>query len=226
MKIIFTLPLLLALAATFVTENDLEAETDEPLRILFFGDSLTAGYGIEPEETYPALIQEKINQRGWNMQTVNAGLSGETSAGGLRRIDWILRRPIDVFVLELGANDGLRGIDTESTEENLQAILDRVRKKNPQAALVIAGMQVPPNMGKDYSREFAEIFPRLAETNEAALIPFLLEDVGGIPELNLPDGIHPTAEGHKIMTETVWEILEPVLKRKMVGEKEGDVENR
>jgi len=226
MKIIFTLPLLLALAATFVTENDLEAETDEPLRILFFGDSLTAGYGIEPEETYPALIQEKINQRGWNMQTVNAGLSGETSAGGLRRIDWILRRPIDVFVLELGANDGLRGIDTESTEENLQAILDRVRKKNPQAALVIAGMQVPPNMGEDYSREFAEIFPRLAETNEAALIPFLLEDVGGIPELNLPDGIHPTAEGHKIMTETVWEILEPVLKRKMVGEKEGDVENR
>ncbi|HLS28797.1 MAG TPA: arylesterase [Opitutales bacterium] len=226
MKIIFTLPLLLALAATFVTENDLEAETDEPLRILFFGDSLTAGYGIEPEETYPALIQEKINQRGWNMQTVNAGLSGETSAGGLRRIDWILRRPIDVFVLELGANDGLRGIDTESTEENLQAILDRVREKNPQAALLIAGMQVPPNMGKDYSREFAEIFPRLAETNEAALIPFLLEDVGGIPELNLPDGIHPTAEGHKIMTETVWEILEPVLKRKMVGEKEGDVENR
>lgn len=219
------LPFLLVFTATFVIGNILKAGKTEPFHILFFGDSLTAGYGIEPEETYPVLIQEKINRHGWNMRTINAGLSGETSAGGLRRIDWILRRPVDLFVLELGANDGLRGIDTESTEKNLQAIIDRVLEKNPKTSIVIAGMQVPPNMGEIYAKEFAAIFPRLAQANNAGLIPFLLEGVGGVPELNLPDGVHPTAEGHTIMAETVWETLEPILKGKITEERAEEVEN-
>src|SRR5690625_2797469 len=203
------------LSALFFAGNRLDAGEKRPLSVLFFGDSLTAGYGIEPEETYPALIQKKIDDLGWKVGTVNAGLSGETSAGGLRRVNWILRQPIDVFVLELGANDGLRGIETEETEKNLQAILDRVIEQNRQTELVIAGMQVPPNMGEKYAEKFSEIFPRLAEKNDAALIPFLLEDVGGIPELNLPDGVHPTAEGHRIMAEPVWKTLQPILARKI-----------
>ncbi len=187
------------------------AETAGNKSILFFGDSLTAGYGIDPSQAFPALIQEKINAQGWKFRAINAGLSGETTAGGLRRIDWVLQRPIDVLVLELGANDGLRGLPTEEAKRNLQAILDKVRQKYPQAKLVIAGMQVPTNMGKDYLLRFREIFPELAKVNNAALIPFLLDRVAGIPELNLPDGIHPTPEGHKLVAENVWLVLAPVL---------------
>jgi acyl-CoA thioesterase-1 len=180
--------------------------------ILFFGNSLTAGYGLGPARAFPALIQEKINSHGWNFRVVNAGLSGETTAGGLRRIDWVLRRPIDVLVLELGANDGLRGLPVEGAKQNLQAIIDRTKSKYPSVKVVLAGMRVPSNLGRDYTTRFRAIFPELAAANSAVLIPFLLEGVGGIPELNLPDGIHPTPEGHQIVAENVWKVLEPVLR--------------
>lgn len=180
-------------------------------RILFFGDSITAGHGIDAENAFPALIQQKIDSLDWNFKAVNAGLSGETSAGGLRRIDWMLRQPVSVFVLELGGNDGLRGIDLDATKQNLQKIIDKVEAKYPDAKIVIAGMQVPPNLGPDYTEKFKELYPDLAEQNNATLIPFLLKDVGGNPELNQPDGIHPTEKGHKIVAETVWDTLKPIL---------------
>jgi acyl-CoA thioesterase-1 len=192
-------------------EQPPRAGESETKTILFFGDSLTAGYGLDPAQAFPALIQEKINARGWKFRAVNAGLSGETTAGGLRRIDWVLQRPIDVFVLELGANDGLRGLPVEDAQKNLQGIIERVRNKYPQVKLLLAGMRVPSNLGKDYTTRFREMFPTLAKANNAALIPFLLEGVGGVPELNLPDGIHPTPAGHRIIAENVWTVLEPVL---------------
>jgi acyl-CoA thioesterase-1 len=179
--------------------------------LLFFGDSLTAGYGLEPAQAFPALIQEKINARGWKFHAINAGLSGETTAGGLRRVDWVLQRPVDVFVLELGANDGLRGLPVDEAKKNLQAIIDRVRSKYPRAKIVLAGMRIPTNLGKDYTSRFHAMFPELAAANNTALIPFLLQGVGGVPELNLPDGIHPTPAGHKLVAENVWKTLEPVL---------------
>ncbi|MBL9201029.1 MAG: arylesterase [Opitutaceae bacterium] len=181
--------------------------------IVFFGDSLTAGYGLDDPSSqgYPALIQRKIDAAGLSWRTVNAGLSGETSAGGLRRIDWVLRQPIDVFVLALGGNDGLRGVDPAVTRDNLQKILDRVRAKYPRARLVIAGMQMPPAMGADFARAFEKNYPELAATTDAALIPFLLEGVGGDPRLNQPDRIHPTAAGQEIVAENVWAVLRKVL---------------
>ena len=179
--------------------------------ILFFGDSLTAGYGIDPDQAFPAVIQQKINKRGWNFEVVSAGVSGETTAGGLRRIDWVLQRPIDVFVLELGANDGLRGLPLDNAQKNLQAIMDRVKNKYPQVKLILAGMQLPPNLGKEYSSRFRLLFPDLARQNGAVLIPFLLDGVGGVPTLNLPDGIHPTPLGHARVADNVWRVLEPVL---------------
>ncbi len=179
--------------------------------ILFFGNSLTAGFGLEPSQAFPALIQQKIDTLKLPYQIINAGLSGETSAGGLRRINWLLNRKIDILVLELGANDGLRGIALEDTRSNLQEIITRTKKKNPQARIVLAGMMVPPNLGVEYRRQFQRLFPELAKQNGAALIPFLLEGVGGVPELNLPDGIHPTAEGHKKVAENVWRVLRPTL---------------
>ena len=181
--------------------------------ILFYGDSLTAGYGLDREQAFPALVQAKIDSLGWNFEVFNAGLSGETSAGGLRRIDWLMRRPVDVFVLELGANDGLRGIDLKDTRKNLQEIIDRVKKKNPKIALVVVGMQMPPNLGAEYTEEFQGLFPGLAKANDAALVPFLLEGVADKPELNLSDGNHPTAEGHRIVAQTVWATLGPVLEQ-------------
>jgi acyl-CoA thioesterase-1 len=183
----------------------------ETKTILFFGDSLTAGYGLDPEEAFPALIQGKIDEAKLPWRVVNAGLSGETTAGGLRRLDWILRQRVDIFVIELGANDGLRGIPPESSRANLQTLIDRVRTKYSQAVVVLAGMQLPINLGPEHTREFAAIYPDLAEKNQARLIPFLLEDVGGIPRLNQADGIHPTAEGHRIVAETVWKVLKPLL---------------
>lgn len=181
--------------------------------IVFFGDSLTAGYGLtDPAvDAYPARIQEKITAAHLDWRVVNAGLSGETSAGGLRRVDWILRQPVDLFVLALGANDGLRGVDPAVTRGNLQQILDKVRAKNPKAKLVIAGMQMPREMGGDYTRSFQEVFPAVAKQNDAALVPFLLEGVGGRADLNQADRIHPTPEGHAILAETVWKVLRPLL---------------
>lgn len=179
--------------------------------ILFFGDSLTAGYGIELEEAFPALIQQRLDSLGRAYTVINSGLSGETTSGGLNRINWVLNQKVDVFVLELGANDGLRGIPLDKTRENLQAIIDTVRSKNPVTQIVMAGMQIPPNMGPEYTGQFRKIFPELAQKNGIPLIPFLLDGVAGIPELNLEDGIHPTPEGHKIVTENVWDILKEEL---------------
>jgi len=185
----------------------------EPRTMVFFGDSLTAGYGLSDPATlaYPARIQEKIDAAHLDWRVVNAGLSGETSAGGLRRIDWILRQPVDVFVLALGANDGLRGINPAVTRSNLQHILERVRAKNPQAKLVVAGMEMPRQMGGEFTHAFHEVFPAVAEKNEATLIPFLLDGVGGQAALNQADRIHPTAAGHAIIAETVWKIVHPLL---------------
>jgi len=179
--------------------------------ILFFGTSLTAGMGLDPSEAYPALIQHKIDSLKLPYKVINGGLSGETSAGGKGRIDWLLKQPVSIFVLELGANDGLRGLPVAQTTKNLQDIVDRVRAKYPEAKLVMAGMQVPPNMGAKYAADFKNIFPELAQKNDMKLIPFLLDKVGGIPKLNQPDGIHPTAEGDKILAENVWVVLKDLL---------------
>jgi len=183
-----------------------------PKTILFFGDSITAGYGLSPEDAYPAHVEAALVKQGIEVKVVNAGLSGETSAGGLSRIDWILRQPIDIFVLELGANDGLRGLPLDQTRNNLQAIIDKVKAKNPDVKIVLAGMMVPPNLGKEYTTEFKNIYPNLAKTNKAVLIPFLLEGVAGDGNLNIADGIHPNVEGHKIVANTVLKRIEPLLK--------------
>jgi acyl-CoA thioesterase I len=193
------------------TATGTEEAREERGVILFFGTSLTAGMGLDPNEAYPAVIQQKIDSLGFNFEVVNAGLSGETTASGSNRIEWVLNQEVDVFILELGANDGLRGIPLEETRKNLQEIIDTVREKNPQATIILAGMQIPPNMGREYTTEFREIFPQLAEENDLKYIPFLLEGVAGDPALNQQDGIHPTAEGQKIMANTVWEVLEPEL---------------
>jgi acyl-CoA thioesterase-1 len=190
----------------FTTTNE-----DDPKMVLFLGDSLAAGYGLQASQAFPSLIQQKVDGLNWNFKVINAGLSGDTSAGGLRRIDWLLRGRVDVLVLELGGNDGLRGIDLASTRANLQGIIDKVKAKNPRVKIVVAGMMVPPNLGQDYSRRFQQMYPELARANQAVLIPFLLEGVAGDSKLNLPDGIHPTAEGHKLVAETVWKHLRPVL---------------
>lgn len=180
--------------------------------IVFFGNSLTAAYGLEREEGFTSLLQEKIDQVDKPYRTVNAGNSGETTAGGLSRIDWILdRNALDIFVLELGGNDGLRGVAPESSYENLKQIVAKVRAKYPDCKIILAGMQAPPNMGQSYTTAFQAIFPRLAKAENLALIPFLLEGVAGIPSLNQADRIHPTAEGHKLLAENIWEILAPML---------------
>jgi acyl-CoA thioesterase I len=196
--------LFIALAFAFQTANNLKT-------ILFFGDSLTAGYGLSPEDAFPALIEKKLSKNRKPGKVVNAGLSGETSAGGLSRIDWVLRQPVDIFVLELGANDGLRGLPLEQTQKNLQAIIDKVKAKYPKAKIVIAGMMVPPNMGQAYAMKFKAIFPELAKKNNATLLPFLLQDVAGNEKLNLADGIHPNTEGHKIVAENVYKVISPLL---------------
>ena len=200
------------------TESDGNSETEVVAPessnkvILFFGDSLTAGYGLELEEAFPALIQNRLDSLGLDYTVINSGLSGETTSGGRNRLDWVLNQKVDVFVLELGANDGLRGIPLAETRSNLQAMIDLVREKNEDIQIVLAGMQIPPNMGPEYTTEFRKIFPELAEENQVALIPFLLEGVAGIPELNLEDGIHPTPEGHKIVRENVWTVLRNIIK--------------
>jgi len=180
-------------------------------KILFFGNSLTAGYGLEPGEAFPALIQMKLDSLDMDYQVVNAGLSGETTASGKNRLAWVLDKDVRLVVIELGANDGLRGIPLEETRGNLQAMVDMVQEKLPGVAIVLAGMQIPPNMGPEYSSGFREIFPRLAEKEEIHLIPFLLEGVGGIPDLNQGDGIHPTVEGHRLLAENVWKVLRELL---------------
>jgi acyl-CoA thioesterase I len=179
--------------------------------IIFFGNSLTAGYGVLPSEAFPALIQRKIDSLKLPYTVINAGLSGETSAGGKSRIGWILRQPVAVFVLELGANDGLRGIPVSGTTANLQAIIDSVKTKYPSVKIVLAGMQIPPSMGPEYTSAFKAAFHQLAVKNKVYLIPFILEGVGGVPDLNQSDGIHPTPKGHTIVAANVWKVLEGIL---------------
>jgi acyl-CoA thioesterase-1 len=188
--------------------TDSKATTSNKKAILFFGDSLTAGYGLDdPSDAFPGVIQRKIDSLKLPYAVVNAGVSGETTAGGLARIDWILKQKVDIFVLELGANDGLRGIPAAETAKNLQAIIDKVKAKYPDAKLVLTGMQVPPSMGADYITAFKNLFPTLAEKNKIQLVPFLLAGVGGNPNLNQADGIHPTAQGAKIVADNVWKVL-------------------
>lgn len=201
-----TLKLIGTLLLTILLQGSTSVRT-----ILFYGDSLTAGYGLSPEEAFPALIDQKLKKQGKNWKVINGGLSGETSAGGLARIDWMLRQPVDIFILELGGNDGLRGLPLEQTKSNLQGIIDKVKAKNPNVKIIVAGMMVPPNMGPEYSEQFKSVYPDLAKKNKATLIPFLLEGVGGIEKLNLADGIHPNPEGHKMVAETIWRVLTPML---------------
>jgi acyl-CoA thioesterase-1 len=190
-----------------------EASENSTETILCFGDSITAGYGLEDSnDAFPALLQEKIDSLDLNYVVVNSGLSGETTAGGKSRIDWVLNQDIDIFLLELGANDGLRGVPLSETRANLQAIINTVEEKSPNTKIILAGMQLPPNMGQKYTTEFRELYAEIAEANDLAFIPFILKDVGGIAELNQSDGIHPTVEGHKIVANTVWEVLKPMLK--------------
>lgn len=192
------------------TVND-SASVAKKNTIVFFGNSLTAGYGLSPSQAFPALIQKKIDSLGLPYEVINAGVSGETSSGGKTRIDWILREPVNIFVLELGANDGLRGTPLSETKKNLQDIIDKVKAKYPDIKLVFAGMEIPPNMGQAYTTEFRNIYTDLAAKNNMTLIPFLLQGVGGEPDLNLEDGIHPNEEGHRIVAENVWRELQKLL---------------
>lgn len=189
------------------------AFADKPL-VIIFGDSLTAGYGLELEQAYPALLQKKADEAGIELTVVNAGVSGDTTSGGLRRIDWLLRRTPDIFILALGANDGLRGTDLAAIEDNLRAIIRKVRDSNPSVTILLAGMRMPPNFGEEYRGQFDALYPRIVEEEGVILIPFLLEGVAGDPSLNLADGIHPNAEGQKIVAETVWKYLLPVLRER------------
>ncbi len=200
--------------STEVKAKKTEASTpaSDEQYIVFFGNSLTAAYGLDPSEGFVSLIQERITEKGLNYKTVNAGNSGETTAGGNGRIDWVLKQQeMAIFVLELGGNDGLRGIDPKESYKNLKSIIEKVKAKNPKTKIVLAGMEAPPNMGDDFTSEFRQMYTRLAKEYDLALIPFLLDGVGGIPELNQKDGIHPTAEAQKILVENIWKVLEGIL---------------
>ncbi len=178
--------------------------------LVFFGDSLTAGLGLSKEQAFPALIDARLRAEGRPWKVVNAGVSGDTTAGGVARLDWIYKQKVDVMLLCLGANDGLRGIPVAETERNLRAILDRAKRQGTR--VVLAGIQLPENYGPEYRADFARIFPRLAKAYRVPLLPFLLEGVAMDPQLNQPDGIHPTAEGARIVADHVWSALDPVLR--------------
>ncbi len=221
MKNLFVLLALLA-AISCKNNNSASAPADEkaaektaaaPAKksIVFFGNSLTAAYGLSPDQGFPHLIQKKLDSLGLTFRVTDAGVSGNTTADGKGRIDWVLQQPVDVFILELGGNDALRGLPVEAAKANLQSILTSVKTKYPAAKLVLAGMQAPPNLGKKYAGDFAKIYPDLARENGCALVPFLLENVGGEVDLNQKDGIHPTAAGHKIVAENVWRVLRPLV---------------
>ena len=199
-----------ALAASFGFGQNGTATATKTL--VFLGDSLSAGLGVKPTEAFPALIGEKIRAANLPYQIENAGLSGDTTAGGLRRMDWLLQRRIDVLVIELGGNDGLRGLPVTAIKSNLQAIIDKTKAKNPKTKIIIAGMQMPPNLGGDYARSFQQAFGEVAQANNVTVIPFLLEGVGGLREFNQSDLIHPTAAGHRLIAEVAWRTLEPILR--------------
>lgn len=190
------------------------AEANGRGSVLFVGTSLTAGYGLGADQAYPALIQRSIDSAGLPFRVSNAGISGETSAGGLRRIEWALQQPVDVLVLELGANDGLRGLDVARMRSNLDSIIRLTRARYPDADVVIAGMEAPPNLGERYTRDFRETFRELARRHDAALVPFLLEGVAAVDSLNQDDRMHPTAAGQRVLAANVWQVLAPVLERR------------
>jgi acyl-CoA thioesterase-1 len=214
---LFLIPFLPLGAQNLLFQTDLvfaddSAENSTEKVVLFLGDSLTAGYGVEPEHSFPSLLARRIEAQKKNFKVVNAGISGDTTAGGLRRLDWLLRQPVDILVLALGANDGLRGLPLDESENNLKKIISRSRERYPEIRILLAGMLIPPNMGEKYSARFKEIFPRLAEEERVELIPFLLEGVAAQTDLNLADGIHPNEQGYKKVADTVWNVLLPVLK--------------
>ncbi|MGD2045076.1 MAG: arylesterase [Gemmatimonadota bacterium] len=193
-----------------VVTTEPEVPDDRPV-VVFLGTSLTAGLGLErDEDTYVARIAEMADSAGTPIRAVNAGVSGETSAGGLRRLDWVLREPLDVLVIELGANDGLRGLSPVQMSNNLIQIARRTRTRYPDARIVLAGMEAPPNLGPLYTEAFHAVFNTVADESDALLIPFLLDGVAGVPELNQNDGIHPTPEGHRILAQNAWEVLGPL----------------
>ena len=197
-----------------LTGDRLAAADPAPRKtLLILGDSLAAGYGLDPSDAFPALLQQRADDAKLPFTVVNVGVSGDTTAGGLRRMDWLLRRPVDILLLELGGNDGLRGLAPEATRTNLLQIIRKTRERNPSATVVVAGMQMPPNMGEAYGTAFRQVFPQVAREEHATLIPFLLEGVGGVAELNQPDQIHPTAAGHALIASNLWIVLEPVLKK-------------
>ena len=224
-KTAFTAVLLLAVSSTLTVSCNQKQETEKKVtlttvktaekskkkNILFYGNSLTAGYGLDEEASFPSLMQDKIDSLDLNYRVINGGLSGETTASGLSRLDWFLEDQPEVFILELGGNDGLRGIPLEETRKNLNAIIAAVSKKFPSTKILLAGMQIPPNMGLEYAEEFREMYAEIAENQNIGIIPFLLEGVAGNPDLNLPDGIHPTSEGQQIVAQTVWKHLRPLL---------------
>ena len=187
--------------------------------VLFLGNSLSAGAGVDPGDAFPALARRRMDSLGWNVRIINGGLSGETSAGGLRRIDWYLERhAVDVLVLELGGNDGLRGVPIEVTRSNLRAIVRKARAANPEADIILAGMQIPPNLGPEYAQAFREVYPALAASEQVRLIPFLLEGVGGVDSLMQADGVHPNEAGHRMVAEHVWAALRPVMEMRLLRE--------
>lgn len=181
-------------------------------RVVVLGDSITAGYGIDLSEAYPALLQKKLDAAGLPFTVVNAGVSGDTTSGGLRRINWALNGGADILIVALGGNDGLRGIQPKQTAENLAGIIQKAKAKVPGVAIIVAGMQMPQNMGPEYTEEYRAVFPRVAKENDVALVPFLLEGIGGVQEFNQPDLIHPNVEGQKRVAENVWKVLEGVVK--------------
>ena len=184
------------------------AEPQEPV-IVAFGDSLTAGFGLAEEESYPSLLQARLKRAGYPHRVVNAGVSGDTSAGGLARLDWVLQQPVQAMIVCFGGNDGLRGLDPEQLRRNLSAIVARAQSRG--AAVILAGMRLPTNYGPEYNRRFRAVFPAVAKAHHAAYLPFLLEGVAGKPELNQADGIHPNAAGARIVEANVWKVLKPIL---------------
>jgi acyl-CoA thioesterase-1 len=204
----------LALAGSAVSSAQAAPATSSAAarpRVVILGDSITAGYGLSPSDAYPAVLQQKTDAAHLNYQVVNAGLSGDTTAGGLRRVDWALSAGAKVLVIALGGNDGLRGIPPQQTEANLNGIIQKAKAKVPGLIVIVAGMQMPASMGAEFAHAFGELFPHVAKANGALLVPYLLKDVGGIEKLNQPDFIHPTAEGQKKVAENVWAVLKDVL---------------
>lgn len=203
----------MALFGSLLVAEEMPNATDTPKRLVILGDSITAGYGLSPDQAYPALLQTKFHEAKLPVIVSNAGVSGDTTAGGLRRITWALSKGTDILIIALGGNDGLRGVDPVETQKNLAGIIEKARKKNPKIQVFLAGMEMPDNFGRSYTQAFKAVFPAVAKKQDATLIPFLLKDVGGVKDLNLPDRIHPNIEGQKLVARNVWEVIYPALKK-------------